>query len=108
VDDHTEDRLDWEVPADGTYVLVVEGWSEHANGDYDLLVASTGSEVCTDGVDNDLNGLVDCLDPTCDQTAACPFECPAEAVVPPAPPDAARSACSTWRSAWGRPCASRS
>lgn len=83
VDDYTDDRLDWEVPATGTYVLVVEGWSETANGDYDLLVAATGTEDCEDGVDNDLNGQTDCDDVACAGAEACPFDCPAEVIVPP-------------------------
>ncbi len=82
-DDNTRDRLDWAVTETGTYTVIVEGWSDNANGDYDITLASTGIEDCEDDEDNDLDGLADCDDPECIGTPACPFECPAiEATLP--------------------------
>jgi len=40
-----------------------------------------GSEACQDGMDNDNDGLVDCLDPNCSEVAECANTCAAQAPV---------------------------
>ena len=40
-----------------------------------------GTDACQDGMDNDNDGLVDCLDPNCSEVAACANTCAAQAPV---------------------------
>lgn len=62
--------------------LVVSGYAslvpEDTNGDKDVYIIGsedteppTASEVCDDGIDNDGDGLTDCLDKDCRQNPAC-------------------------------------
>ncbi len=63
-------------------VLVVSGYASllpvDTNGDKDVYAIGSSSsepptepEVCDDGIDNDGDGLIDCLDKDCRQTPAC-------------------------------------
>jgi len=38
---------------------------------------SSGAQACSDGIDNDLNGLIDCADPACGGTFPCGVPAPA-------------------------------
>ncbi len=42
-------------------------------------MVETGTTMCSDGVDNDGDGLVDCLDPDCSQVTICQENCAAQA-----------------------------
>ena len=68
----------------GTYYLVARNSSTgcETNGPNVTLVNSTCTEVCNDGIDNDGDGLIDCLDGNCGAptiglvTAYAPYNCP--------------------------------
>lgn len=47
--------------------------------DITMMQKEVGISACTDGMDNDEDGLVDCLDPDCSKVPACIANCPAEA-----------------------------
>ena len=65
-------ELGFDVTADRAYDLVADGYLG-AMGDLVLSVSATCSEVCDNGVDDDLDGLTDCDDADCPTgTAACP------------------------------------
>ena len=63
-------------------IIVVSGYdslvAEDNNGDKDVYAITTGgtappadAEICDDGIDNDSDGLTDCLDKDCRQHPAC-------------------------------------
>ena len=56
-----------------SYYVQVGGWNG-ATGDGALNIFFPGAEICDDGIDNDVDGLIDCLDPDCGGTAACGTE----------------------------------
>jgi hypothetical protein len=59
-----------------TYYLFVDGWGDFSRGDYVVTIEITpvGSEICGNGIDDDLDGATDCddadcaADPTCSET----------------------------------------
>lgn len=67
------------------------GWNGFSDGtglgyfDFQYLTMNTANEgtitptstICADGIDNDLNGVVDCADSSCSANAACTAETPA-------------------------------
>jgi Zn-dependent metalloprotease len=58
------------------YKIRIGGWNASANGTgtLDLTLVSGTTENCTNGVDDDLDGLTDCEDPDCSADPACiPF-----------------------------------
>jgi hypothetical protein len=57
--------------------LVVDGFSLSASGDYILAAGpvTVVESACTDGLDNDLDGAVDCTDSDCAAEAACAASC---------------------------------
>ncbi len=62
----------------GTYVIVVTSFGSMSTGTYTLDVtpsAPTMETSCTDGVDNDADGVVDCQDSDCSNNSACPEVC---------------------------------
>jgi len=68
----------FEVTAGTKYYFVVDGYEEglfNGTGTWTINVACTPSHemVCDDGVDDDQDGLVDCDDPDCQGTEACPL-----------------------------------
>ncbi len=62
------------VTAGGTYLVQVGGWNG-ATGTTDLSISLGGgpapTENCTNGTDDDGDGLVDCVDPDCANNPAC-------------------------------------
>jgi len=56
--------------APGTYHLFVDGYNTAA-GAYVLAIALGDPENCTDGIDNDGDGLTDCADPECVGAVGC-------------------------------------
>ena len=61
--------LVYTLPADGIYTVVVTSAVIGATGSFALYL---NTEVdCTDGTDNDLDGLIDCYDDDCDVDATC-------------------------------------
>ena len=73
-------RHDFTADSDGIYVFTVEAGARADLGEvveYQFIIGEFSDEVCTDGVDNDLDGLEDCDDlRACFDTDACPFTCP--------------------------------
>jgi hypothetical protein len=67
-DYNTSEQIVFEVPAGGVY-LVVETWDEPNS--FDLRIDCGAIEVCTNGVDDDGDGRVDCADPDCASDPAC-------------------------------------
>ncbi len=71
--------LDSEIPAvpvtaGVTYLFRAGGWGTGSSGTGDLVLSITGGgspEVCTNGVDDDLDGQTDCADPDCASDPAC-------------------------------------
>jgi hypothetical protein len=63
-------RID-RVLAAGSYVVEIDEYGDNAELSYDLLFGLPTAEVCTGGVDEDLDGLVDCTDPDCASAPAC-------------------------------------
>ncbi len=63
-------RLDVYVPAGQTLVVVVDGYASEA-GNYVLSVYPHETFFCTDGIDNDADGLTDCDDEDCAATSEC-------------------------------------
>ena len=64
------------VSAGTEYMIRVGGWSETAAGTGNLeITVTTGSqENCTNGTDDDQDGLIDCEDPDCSAEPSCtPF-----------------------------------
>ena len=62
-------NIEWTAPADGTYYMVVEqdvqtyGWQ--TSYDIQVTIQDPSETSCDDGLDNDGNGLIDCIDPGC-------------------------------------------
>jgi len=78
VDGGSQEILERSVSKDGYYLFVVEAASANPTGSYNLSFGISAAEVCDDGVDNDLDGKVDCDDfGDCFDTPECPFACPA-------------------------------
>ncbi|MFT6817219.1 MAG: hypothetical protein ACJATT_001024 [Myxococcota bacterium] len=60
------ETLDFVAPADGMYTVVVESWSATPFArDYSVSVGVLESEICDDGIDNDIDGAIDCGDEDC-------------------------------------------
>jgi hypothetical protein len=60
------------VMAGQTYFLMVQGMTMADFGAFDLVVSMPPPEtMCTDLIDNDMNGYTDCDDPSCQPTPAC-------------------------------------
>jgi hypothetical protein len=72
-------RLENSLTAGQTYFYVVDGYDGGDFGSYALQVtagtcaSATGGEICTDGIDNDGDGAIDCDDSACSSAAACSF-----------------------------------
>jgi len=61
------------VVAGTSYLVRISGWDGAiGTGTFGIACAPTASEDCLDGVDNDLDGFVDCADHECACTGACP------------------------------------
>jgi len=75
----------------GVYYYIVDALNKSSEGTVDLTfhaVANRGPELCADGVDNDGDGLVDCLDPDCFTFPTCPGPpCQPDFAVAPLPPN---------------------
>jgi hypothetical protein len=54
----------------GTYFLFVDGYGT-ASGNYVLQVTTVLAEVCTGGIDEDGDTLIDCADPDCRTSPSC-------------------------------------
>jgi len=79
------ERDDWtyfSVPLDGNYMLVAESrFTDPLQAPYDIEAAIEGWEDCDDGIDNDLDGAIDCDDfKACYDTDECPVTCPTDDV----------------------------
>jgi len=61
-----------------TVVIIVDGWGASSSGNYVLNINMTVPELgnCDDGIDNDRDGQVDCMDLDCRMDAACVRPCP--------------------------------
>jgi hypothetical protein len=59
-------------------VVVVDGWATASQGNYVLNISEILPETgrCTDGIDNDRDGLIDCADSDCRTDPACVAPCP--------------------------------
>ncbi|MFH2008257.1 MAG: hypothetical protein ABI333_16860 [bacterium] len=65
-EDLQETNIFFTAPADGTYYIVLEAYlATPSTTDYDFTVQAVMAEDCGDGVDNDLDGDVDCGDSDC-------------------------------------------
>lgn len=56
------------------YRVVVDGF-EGAEGDFTIAVTCTAGELCGNGVDDNGNGLIDCLDSQCWASTTCDEDC---------------------------------
>lgn len=76
-DDGHTDSISLAIEEDGTYYAIVQGYGSSSDGTemtWELSIADP--EDCTDGVDNDLDGLADCDDlGDCGGSSAC-LTCP--------------------------------
>ena len=76
----TDEQVDFNAAAGTTYYVVVDGYNS-ATSTYSLAATCAGGggptteTSCTDGVDNDADGLVDCVDPDCSNDPACAGDC---------------------------------
>ena len=52
-------------------VIVIDGYDSSSSGNYSLDIISTFEPDCTDGLDNDGDGDIDCADSDCDFDGAC-------------------------------------
>jgi hypothetical protein len=69
-----DESVEFAAMADVTYYIVVDGYAQN-EGSFDLAFQCVELEDCTDGVDNDGDGLVDCEDVTdCDGVPECLVE----------------------------------
>ena len=61
------------VTAGVNYKIRVGSWAAGASGAGQLTInlVAVGPEICDDGIDNDLDGLIDCLDPDCNGAPNC-------------------------------------
>lgn len=66
----TPESLQFNMPAGGAF-LVVETWNTASPFTLALACLGTQVENCVNGVDDDADGAVDCLDADCASTAAC-------------------------------------
>ncbi len=78
-DYNTPEEIVFSMPAGGAY-LVVETWDNPTT--FDLQLICGAAENCTNGVDDDGDGQIDCDDPDCSLDPACqPNACSAAATV---------------------------
>jgi hypothetical protein len=73
---NTAESVTITVNAGQTYYIVVEGWNNN-EGPYTLAASCQASgtpEVCTNGIDDDGDSLVDCADFDCAGTVGCQIE----------------------------------
>ena len=77
---------EWEGPQDTRELLGDEYFDVNSSSGNDACfdtscggVEETGDPLCTDGIDNDDDGLVDCQDPGCSQIPTCLASCSAQA-----------------------------
>ena len=52
-------------------VVVIDGYDEFALGDYALDILLSSEVDCTDGLDEDADGAVDCADTDCSSDPVC-------------------------------------
>ena len=57
--------LEVDMVAGETAVIVIDGYDEFAQGDYVLDIFLSNEIDCTDGLDEDADGAVDCADADC-------------------------------------------
>jgi hypothetical protein len=62
-------------PQQGTYFVGLSGVAKYNNVTFEVDWAGTPPEVCSDTLDNDADGAIDCADPGCDAEAACVEVC---------------------------------
>ncbi|MEM1033477.1 MAG: hypothetical protein AAGN82_24295 [Myxococcota bacterium] len=74
-DNFTEgtEALNLDLTQGTTYFVLIDGWSNTDEGAFTLEVEQIPDETnCTDGIDNDFDGLIDCADPSnCQNLADC-------------------------------------
>ncbi len=74
------ERVEFIAQSNTTYYVVVDGYDSATSG-YTLSAECAGGggptteTSCTDGVDNDADGMLDCVDPDCADDPACASEC---------------------------------
>jgi hypothetical protein len=63
------------VTAGVTYRIRIGSWSAGSNGigTLTLNMVVPSAEICDDGIDNDLDGLIDCIDPDCFSDPSCTY-----------------------------------
>jgi len=61
------------VTAGVNYKIRVGSWAAGASGvgQLTMILVVVGPEICDDGIDNDLDGLIDCFDPDCNGSPNC-------------------------------------
>jgi hypothetical protein len=59
----------------GQNVIIVIDAYGGADGDFVLNIALDADEICDNGIDDDLNGAIDCLDAACGEVPACQEIC---------------------------------
>ena len=71
--DSPETNLVFTAPADGTYYVVLENYSSTSTYGYNFTInLIPDSELnCTDGLDDDLDGDIDCADADCASASTC-------------------------------------
>ena len=77
--DTTETNLVFTAPADGVYYVVLEAYSSAPGTtvrgyNFSIINWDVTETVCTDTLDDDLDGLVDCNDPDCFGQTGCTTE----------------------------------
>ncbi len=57
----------------GTYYVVIEGYSSSESDDFEYVIGlnPADAEDCTSGIDDDLDGAIDCADSECSDEAQC-------------------------------------
>jgi len=69
----TPESMDWFAFAGTPYYIVIDGW-QGASSNFTMTVSCTPADEtdCGDGIDNDLDGAIDCADTDCLGNPACP------------------------------------
>ncbi|MEI8254239.1 MAG: MopE-related protein [Deltaproteobacteria bacterium] len=60
------------VASPGTYYVFVDGYGTGSQGAFTLRISvGLPAEICTNGIDDNANGLIDCADPDCATSPSC-------------------------------------
>ncbi len=84
-----DSRVSISLQAGQTINVVVDGFSDYDRGYFVLNISqptTSQGEICTDGIDNDRDGRIDCADDECYSHLSCYYPPPPFPPMPPVPP----------------------